>query len=219
MSVPEPRLLQKHPETTALMLFGIVLFVIMLLNLLFDGPMLRVDEWVSQHIPALQSEVLTKAVVFITDLNGTAGTAVFSLFMVIFLVSKKYYRELKFYLISFLGASALFTVIKLLVERARPVLKIIDEQGLSFPSGHSTMSMTIALTLYFIFISKIHSVFGRGLLLAFTIFWPLLIAGTRLYLNVHWLSDTIAGLSLGLFWVTLVFLLFPVKAKEGKAKK
>jgi len=216
MSSPKPRLLQKYPKTIALMLLGIVLFVAMLLNVIFDGPMLRLDEWVSQYVPALQSEALTKVLVFITDLNGVAGTAIFSLFMVIFLFSKKYYTELKFYLISFLGASALFTVIKLLVERVRPALKIINEQGLSFPSGHSTMSMTMALTLYFIFISKIHSAFGRGLLLAFTIFWPLLIVGTRLYLNVHWLSDTIAGLSLGLFWVTLVFLLFPLKQEKAK---
>jgi len=214
MSTPKPRLLHQHPKTIALMLFGIMLFVIMLLNVLFDGPMLSLDEWASQHIPALQSEALTKVLVFITDLNGVVGTAVFSLFMVIFLFSKKYYTELKFYLISFLGASALFTVIKLLVERVRPALKIIDEQGLSFPSGHSTMSMTIALTLYFIFISKIHSAFGRGLLLAFTIFWPLLIVGTRLYLNVHWLSDTIAGLALGIFWVNLLVLLFPLKAEK-----
>ena len=206
--------LKQHPGATRLMLFSLLLFLVMLLNVLFDGPILRLDEWVSQHVPALQSEALTKVIVFITDLNGVVGTAIFSLFMVIFLFSKKYYTELKFYLLSFLGASALFTIIKLLVERLRPALKIVDEQGLSFPSGHSTMAMAIALSLYVIWVSKIHSAFGRGLLLTFTIVWPLLIVGTRLYLNVHWLSDTLAGLALGIFWVTLLTVLFPLPREK-----
>lgn len=197
-----------------MLLSALLLFLIMLLNVLFDGPVLRLDQWVSQHIPALQSEALTRVVVFITNINGVVGSTVLSLGILSFLFYKKYYAELTFYLISFFGASALFTVLKLLVERVRPVLKIIDEQGLSFPSGHSTMSMTIALSLYFIFISKIHSAYGRGLLLAFTVVWPLLIVSTRLYLNVHWLSDTIAGLSLGFFWVTFLVLLSPLKVEK-----
>ena len=214
MSEPKQSFFQQHPKRITLMLLSMVLFLIMLFNILFDGPVLRLDQWVSTHVPALQSETLTKVVIFITNINGVVGSAILSFFIVAFLFYKKYYVELKFYLLSFLGASALFTVIKLLVERVRPALKIINEQGLSFPSGHSTMSTAIALSLYFIFVSKVHSAFGRGLLLAFAIFWPLLIVSTRLYLNVHWLSDTIAGLSLGIFWVTGLVLLFPLKAKK-----
>jgi len=215
MSESKPGFFQQHPKIIALMLSGVLLFVIMLLNLLFDGPMLRLDEWVSTHVPELQSEQLTEIVVFITNINGVVGSAILSFFILAFLFYKKYYVEFKFYLITFLGASALFTVLKLLIERVRPALKIIDEQGLSFPSGHSTMSTTIALSLYFIFISKVHSRFGRGLLLAFAIVWPLLIISTRLYLNVHWLSDTIAGYSLGIFWVTLCVWFFQ-REKTGK---
>jgi undecaprenyl-diphosphatase len=98
----------------------------------------------------------------------------------------------------------LFVGIKLLVERTRPLLKLINEQGFSFPSGHSTMSMAMALSIYFIFINKIPSYKGRVALLLFAMFWPILIAFTRVYLNVHWLSDVVAGLTLGIFWVTVV---------------
>jgi len=52
-------------------------------------------------------------------------------------------------------------------------------------------------------------------LLGVAIVWPLLIAFTRVYLNVHWLSDTLAGLSLGFFWVALLSFFF----KKNEVKK
>jgi len=120
--------------------------------------------------------------------------------------------------LAFLGAFALFTVIKFLVERARPALKIINEQGYAFPSGHSTMSMAIAMALYFIFVIKIDSVEKRKLLLVLCLIWPLLIAFTRVYLNVHWFSDTVAGLALGLSWVILLKLLFLSSSKTDSVR-
>jgi undecaprenyl-diphosphatase len=39
----------------------------------------------------------------------------------------------------------------------------------------------------------------------------LLISFSRVYLNVHYLSDVIAGIGLGLFWVSLVAIFFKIK--------
>jgi undecaprenyl-diphosphatase len=115
--------------------------------------------------------------------------------------------------LTFSGSFVLFVGIKLLVERTRPLLKLVNEHGFSFPSGHSTMSMAIALSLYFIFVNKISSTKGRIVLLVLTLFWPILIALTRIYLNVHWFSDVVAGLTLGIFWVTLIAT-FTLRKKE-----
>ena len=194
----------KRKVLIGLLVISLLVFLTILYNVLTNGPLLMVDRWVSTEVPNIQSPVLTDLIIFITNINGMLGSAIFSIFLISFLIYKKYYEDLKFYLLAFLGASALFIVIKLLVERARPVLKIINEQGFSFPSGHSTMSMAMALSLYFIFVTKIDSAGRHRLLLVVCLAWPLLIAFTRIYLNVHWLSDTIAGLSLGLFWVILL---------------
>jgi undecaprenyl-diphosphatase len=199
-----------------LIVISLFLFLAILYNVLTNGPLLMIDRWISTEIPNIQSPALTELIIFITDINGMLGSAVFSILLIFFLIYKKYYVELKFYLLAFLGASALFVVIKLLVERARPVLKIINEQGFSFPSGHSTMSMVIALSLYFIFADSISSRAGRIVLLVVALLWPILIAFTRVYLNVHWLSDTLAGFSLGIFWVTLVLLFYPYWSHKGK---
>jgi len=195
-------------------LVSLALFLFFLYEVLTQGSLLDLDAWISQHVPQMQSQALTEWIVMITNMNGIVGSAIISLLLSAYLLYKKNRKALLFYWIAYLGGSALFTGIKYAVERARPLLKIINEQGLSFPSGHSTMSMVMALSLYFIFISKLERKGTRYLLLAITIFWPLLIVFTRIYLNVHWFSDTLAGLSLGVFWVTLLVLLFPLETKK-----
>ena len=185
-------------------ILSLLIFLAILFSVLSHNNIFGLDSWISTYIPTLQTPALTNIIIFITDLNSVKGSIIFSILFILFLLYKKYYIDLKFYLLTFLGASILFPLIKLLVERTRPLLKIVNEQGLSFPSGHSTMSMVISLSLYFIFVRKIKTEKGRMFLLIACIFWPIVIVATRLYLNVHWLSDTLAGMSLGVFWVTLV---------------
>ena len=193
---------------------SLALFLFLLYEVLTEGTLLELDAWISQHVPHLQSQALTEWVIRVTDMNGIVGSAVFSLLLSAYLLYEKNRKALLFYWIAYLGGSALFTGIKYAVERTRPLLKIVDEQGLSFPSGHSTMSMVMALSLYFIFVSRLERQSMRYLLLALTVLWPVLIVLTRIYLNVHWFTDTLAGLSLGVFWVTLLVIFFPLERKK-----
>jgi undecaprenyl-diphosphatase len=189
-----------------------LLFIAISYNILNAGSLIEIDRWISAEVVGIQSDTLTKIVVFITNINGILGSFIISTLLLLYLIYKRYYDDLKFYILTFLGSMLLFIGIKLLVERTRPLLKLINEQGFSFPSGHSTMSMAMALSIYFIFINKIPSYKGRVALLLFAMFWPILIAFTRVYLNVHWLSDVVAGLTLGIFWVTVV-LIFTLRRK------
>ena len=68
------------------------------------------------------------------------------------------------------------------------------------------MAAAMAAAFYFIFAKRMHFFVLRLLLLFACVMWPLMIAASRVYLDVHWLSDVIAGLGLGLFWVTSVAL-------------
>ena len=206
--------MQSHNQTikpsrmlVILSMTALLLFVFILWNVLTNGPLLDVDRYISTHVEALRSYALTKVIIFFTNIGGVKVALVFSFFMALFMYVKKYYSELKFYLFSVIGSVTLFTAIKFLVQRERPELRIIAEHGYSFPSGHATMSITIALSLYFLFVSKISSAFGRIVFLLLALSWPILIAFTRIYLNVHWFSDTLAGFLLGLFWVILIHLI------------
>ncbi len=204
---------QSHPGRSRKLLIisslALLVFLFIFVNVISNGPLLDVDRWISEHVPVLHSDVLTRVIIFITNIGGVMSAIIFSFFMTVYLYVKKDYATLKFYLVSVVGSVTIFTFIKFLVQRARPEARIIAEHGYSFPSGHSTMSMVIALSLYFIFVSKISSSLGRRGLLVLALFWPILIAFSRIYLNVHWFSDTLAGFLLGLFWVTSMVFLFP----------
>jgi len=69
----------------------------------------------------------------------------------------------------------------------------------------------MSLAVYLIFVKRVHSIGFQTVLLIGCIVWPVIIAFSRVYLNVHWLSDVIAGIGLGLFWVTLIVLIFRLK--------
>ncbi len=87
-------------------------------------------------------------------------------------------------------------VLKMLVARPRPFMAdpsiqlLIDPpDGSSFPSGHTSASFCAACVLLFIPIRRVWKVFGMVL--------AALIAFSRLYLEVHYPTDVLGGLLIG----------------------
>jgi undecaprenyl-diphosphatase len=211
---------ENHTSFRKLLIVNIIsffIFIFILYCVTSDNYLTVVDKWVNTHIETIQTPALTTIFIFITNLAGVVGNSIFAIFAMLFLTYKKWYQERLFYLLSFSGSVILFTGIKQIVARTRPHSELIDVINYSFPSGHSTLSMTIALLLYFIFVKRFNSSWAKYSLLAASILWAILIAFTRVYLNVHWLSDVVAGLTLGIFWVTLVRLFF-IKAETPHMK-
>ena len=86
-------------------------------------------------------------------------------------------------------------LIKALVDRARPPGHMLTPHGSSFPSGHAASASATAVALVLLFSEP-----GRKRLFWFVLA-ALVIAGmawSRTYLQVHWLSDVLAGASLGI---------------------
>jgi membrane-associated phospholipid phosphatase len=86
-------------------------------------------------------------------------------------------------------------LIKALVDRARPPGAMLTPHGSSFPSGHAAYAGATAVALVLLFSRP-----GPRRWLWFSLA-ALVIAGmawSRTYLQVHWLSDTLAGAALGI---------------------
>ena len=192
----------------AVNLMAFVLFVLMLLSVLNQSAFLVLDEWISMHIPHIRMQWLDPLVVWVTDMNGIKGAVLFSVFVTGVFIWKRWYSDIWFYLVVSLGATGLFAGIKSLVERTRPDISIIEVGGFSFPSGHTTMATAMAFSLYFILSDKTDKREVRAALFIMALGWSLIIASTRIYLGVHWFSDVVGGFGLGLWWVTLVKLVW-----------
>jgi undecaprenyl-diphosphatase len=98
--------------------------------------------------------------------------------------------------------------VKDLVGRLRPTLNpAAAKLGPSFPSGHSaTAAAFYAAAALIIGLSlrrpARHFVIGAAVAVAVAV------AGSRVLLDLHWLSDVIGGLSLGWAWFALCAIVF-----------
>lgn len=109
------------------------------------------------------------------------------------------------------GSTAVFYVIKKLINEPRPYTMLqnnlhvrVTETGPAFPSGHVTAATALALTLWIILPNK-----WRWL----SVIWIAAVAFTRLYLGAHTPGDVIGGFAVGLMAVSFVSLLPPSIAK------
>ena len=73
--------------------------------------------------------------------------------------------------------------------------------GYSFPSSHATFS-TLVFGFLAVLIARELPLARRWIIYLGAAFIIVPIAFARLYLGIHWLTDTVAGLCLGLLWVT-----------------
>lgn len=94
-----------------------------------------------------------------------------------------------------LGAAA-STSIKLLAARPRPGDGLASLATFSFPSGHTTWAAALGAALAFA-LPRIWTWVLAGA-------WVALMAWSRTYLGVHWLSDVAAGAVLGLAVAVIV---------------
>lgn len=103
-----------------------------------------------------------------------------------------------------LGSVALSTtnsfIIKHVYERPRPeeALRLITEDGFSFPSGHATAVTALFVSLVLVLTTTRVGRRLRYLLWAAALALIVFICVTRLYLGVHWVTDVIGGFSVGL---------------------
>jgi membrane-associated phospholipid phosphatase len=111
-------------------------------------------------------------------------------------------REALFFALSMGGASIIMLLGKMVLARPRPTLydvQLWEVGSASFSSGHATGSAAFFLSLYFLTARlaprwRLPVALLGGLA-------ALLISASRLYLQVHYPSDILAGIALGAAWV------------------
>ena len=89
--------------------------------------------------------------------------------------------------------------------RPRPpaVLAAVTPLDASFPSGHANISVALYALGFYLLFRATRSPRLKSLWLALAFLFPLLIGFSRLYIGAHYLSDVLAGWSVGLWWSIL----------------
>lgn len=116
---------------------------------------------------------------------------------------------------------ALNTVIKVIIGRERPdihrLAAFANEAGKSFPSGHSIFATIIFGSIFFICLGKLNNRSSKILLGILCIILIALVMFSRIFVGVHYPSDTIGGFLEG---ISILLLTYPTYIKyQEKSKK
>jgi undecaprenyl-diphosphatase len=111
------------------------------------------------------------------------------------LLIKRRWRQLSAFVLTWIAAEILLTVLKASFQRERPPGSLVATTGsYSFPSGHAVAGAATAVALVLAFLPP-----GRKrrrwelIAMAFSF----VMAFSRVYLSAHWFSDVVAGVLLG----------------------
>ncbi|MEP6676681.1 MAG: phosphatase PAP2 family protein [Ferruginibacter sp.] len=117
-----------------------------------------------------------------------------------------------------LSSLALMFALKLLFMRQRPPDPLLfSADGYSFPSGHAVMSVAFYGLLIYICSFTVHNKILRWIIYIMLALLILCIGFSRIYLRVHYASDVLVGLIVGVLW--LLVSLYTLKKIENYNKQ
>ncbi len=178
------------------------------------------DIFVQNYFSLTRTPVLTDIVYIITSLFDASIHFILIVLCItglIYLVRNLRYALL-FFTVLFFGAVIVYTL-KNIFDVARPLDGFVSVFGSSFPSYHATSATIFFVMLMHVFDSHFKS-FGRIVCNIFCVTSILLVAFSRVYLGVHWLSDVLFGIILGVLisYIAVVIFKFIINSWDRRLK-
>jgi membrane-associated phospholipid phosphatase len=212
----------------AVLILAVPFSVLVVLVTATSDPLLHLDHDTadSLHGFAVDHPAFTSTMKVISQVGSPTGWWIVLTPVFAWLLWRRLPRLAAFLVVTALGSSLLNTLVKTLVDRARPHLvdPVAAAAGKSFPSGH-TQSATVGCgILLLIFLPVVSRPARKWLYIAAAVIIAL-IGFSRIALGVHFLSDVLGGLVIGAAWLLAMTAAFsawrrderkpPVHPQEG----
>ena len=125
-----------------------------------------------------------------------------SLAFIFYFIKKHRWYAVKIPVIA--AGSTLFNQsMKFWFDRPRPETAFYAQSGFSFPSGHAMIGGAFYGLFIYLVWTNVKSLFWRWVFTLLLCFFILLIGYSRIYLNVHYASDVLAGWSAGFIFLII----------------
>ena len=155
---------------------------------------------------------ITSVLKVITELGGVAFTVLAG--VLIFMFCKKIRWFVTFDLV---GVTLINQVIKHIVRRPRPnVLRLVEEDGYSFPSGHSMVSMAFYGIIIYLVYKNVTNKYLKWTLITLLSLLILSIGFSRIYVGVHYFTDVVGGFLLGLAYLIIYINIYNKKVGKNE---
>ena len=199
----------QHPEArgmtvlTALLVIASWALLTLIGSPTAGGPLYNVDLYLFNQLQALRSPLGDRLMVAITGLGSGLVLYGFALLLGAWLLWQRRWRVTLHWAITVASVGLLTQALKGYMAVARPPLVEAATMSYSFPSAHASVSVAVFGFLAVAVARELRSSW-HWLPYSMAMFLIVAISFSRLYLGVHWLSDILGGLSLGLLWVALM---------------
>ena len=152
-----------------------------------------IDTTTNVFMQSIQNPVLTNFSKFIAIVFEPIYMILFSLIISVDIYFKKSKSKGIFLASTIIATGIIIKLLKEIFQRARPLNSLIQDSGFSFPSGHVTVAIVFFGLIVYLFVDKKYKITATII----TILIALLFGFTRIYLQIHWLTDIIGGFFIG----------------------
>ncbi len=182
----------------------------MILAVLYDhDPLAELDhdvaEWVAAELPAW-AEAFARP---FSWLGGWIGLTIVGVVAGIWLVRERAWLDLAFLLGVFVGVQVAVLLLKDGFDRARPDVgsAVPLPESSAFPSGHAAAGVASLGAVAVLLAERLPSRKARAWVLGGTVVLAVAVGASRVALNVHFVTDVLAGWCFGLAWLAGCLLL------------
>ena len=110
----------------------------------------------------------------------------------------------------------LCTVVKYSVRRERPLFKLLEVGGFSFPSGHAMNNAALYIALMILLLKMCATKVQKTAVCIICVTIPFAVGVSRMYFNVHYFTDVVCGWCLGsIIAVVITGLYFNYTKRNG----
>ena len=159
----------------------------------------EIAEWVASSLPALL-EALARP---FSWLGGWIGLTVLGVAATVLLVRERNWIDLAFFLAAFVGSQLAVLLVKEWFDRPRPDAgSAVDlPESYSFPSGHAAAGAASLGALAVLASERLPTHRARVWLWSLVVVLGVAVGLSRIALNVHYVTDVLAGWCFGLAWL------------------
>lgn len=191
-------------------------FILIATSVLFKATM-KEDLLLYYLLISIKNNILLLVATLLSFLGSIKGLIVVSFLLVFILKSNK---QRIFLFLDLIGSGLIINITKNIFLRERPIIGQNLLADYSFPSGHTFIAITFYGFLLYLVMKDKESNYKKlkeGVLLFLIITIPL----SRLILGVHYLTDVLGGITLGLAYLFFLIIMYEsnfLKDKEDETK-
>ena len=180
-------------------IISLLVFIFILLEIFYNGFLVRLDPIVNSFMPNIKNDFLTNLSIAVSFIFDIKSVIIISLILSVYLWVKFSKKDSIFFIFTVGLNGGVLYILKELIQRARPLNLLVAENSFAFPSAHAATAIVFFGLLIYLISKKSELRSLKLISLVISIFMILFICFTRLYLNVHWFSDVLGGIAVGLF--------------------